>query len=112
LVLINVHAPTEDKDEIEKELFYATLEDVFNTSVGQVRLILGNFNAKIGKEQFHRSTVGIYSLHATSNDNGSKLIDFVVGKGLVIKSTMFPKEGYIIYTSIPGYPLMENIRTR
>jgi len=34
LVLTNVHAHTEDKDEIEKELFYATLEDVFNTSVG------------------------------------------------------------------------------
>jgi hypothetical protein len=47
LVLINVHAPTEDKDEMEKELFYATLEDVFNTLVGQVRLILGDFNAKI-----------------------------------------------------------------
>jgi len=43
--------PTEDKYEIEKELFYATVEDVFNTSEGQIRLILGNFNAKIGKEQ-------------------------------------------------------------
>lgn len=34
MVLINVHTPTEDKDEIEKELVYATLEDVFNTSEG------------------------------------------------------------------------------
>jgi len=81
LVLINVHAPTEDKDEIEKELFYATLEDVFNTSVGQVRLILGDFNAKIVREPIYRNIIGIHSLHATSNDNGSKLIDFAVGKG-------------------------------
>jgi len=64
LVLINVHTSTEDKDEIEKELFYATLEDVFNTSVGQVRLILEDFNAKIGREPCYRNTVGNHSLHA------------------------------------------------
>lgn len=28
----------------------------------------------------------------TSNGNGSKLIDFTVGKGLVIKSSMFPRK--------------------
>jgi len=32
MVLINVHASTKDKDEKEKELFYSTLEDIFNTS--------------------------------------------------------------------------------
>jgi len=32
MVLINVHAPTEDKEEEEKEMFYAALEDTFNLS--------------------------------------------------------------------------------
>lgn len=27
MVLINVHSPTKDKDELEKELLYETLED-------------------------------------------------------------------------------------
>lgn len=50
LVLINVHAPTKFKDEIEKELFYAIFDNMFKTSVSQVRLILGDFHAKIRKE--------------------------------------------------------------
>lgn len=32
------------------------------------------------------------------NDNGSKLIDFAIGKGLVIKSTMFSKKDIYKYT--------------
>lgn len=82
MILINIHVPTDNKDEKEKELFYSTLEDVFNTLVGQVRYILEDFNTK----------VGIHSLHATPNGNGSKLIYFAVGKGLVIKNTMYPRK--------------------
>jgi len=36
MVLINTHTPKEDKDEEEKELFYATLEDTFNLSKGEI----------------------------------------------------------------------------
>lgn len=59
MVLINAHAPTEDKDEEEKELFYATLEDTFNLSKGDIRLVLDDFNAKIGREECYKSTIGI-----------------------------------------------------
>lgn len=70
-----MHAPNGDKDEMEKLLSYATLEDVFNPSEGKDKLLLGEFNAKIGRKQCYRNTVGIYNLHATSNDNSSKLIE-------------------------------------
>lgn len=68
--------------------------------MSQVRLILGDFHTKIGKEQCYRNTVGIHSLYATSNENGSKLIDFAVVKELVIKSTMFPRKDIHKYTWI------------
>jgi len=86
----NAHAPTEDKDEEEKELFYATLEDTFNLSKGDIRLILGDFNAKIGRVECYKSIIRNHSLHVNTNDNGIKLIDFALGKGMVVKSTMFP----------------------
>lgn len=52
IILINVHAPIViKKDRGEKKFFYAKLEDLFNTSVGNVILILGDFNVKVGREQ-------------------------------------------------------------
>jgi len=100
MVLINAHAPTEDKNEEEKELFYATLEDTFSMSKGDIKLVLGDFNAKIGREECHKSTIGNYSLHSSTNDNGTKLIDFALGKGLVVKSTMFQRKDIHKYTWI------------
>jgi len=36
--------------------------------------------------------IGTQSLHTINNDNGTKLIDFATGKGLVIKNTMLPRK--------------------
>lgn len=36
-------------------------------------IVLGDFNAKIGKENFVKSVVGIYSLHDETSPNGLKL---------------------------------------
>lgn len=100
MVLINVYAPTEDKEENHKEIFYATLENVLSTSRDQVKLIMGNLNAKIGKKQCYRNIIGNYSLHATSNNNETKLIDFAAGKGLILQNTMFLRKDIHKYTWI------------
>lgn len=50
MVLINVHAPTEDKDGDGAEVFYATLEDVYESLMGSSWIIVDDFNAKIGRE--------------------------------------------------------------
>jgi len=107
IVLIKAHAPTEEKDDEEKEEFYSTLEDTMDTAVGDLKIVLGDFNAKLGKEAVYRAVIGTHSLHEVSNDNGMKLINFSVGKGLCIKSTMFPRKEIHKYTH-----LMENIRIR
>lgn len=46
MVLINVHAPTEDKTDEEKDEFYFTLEDVMDISLGNVNIVLDHFNEK------------------------------------------------------------------
>jgi len=46
MVIIYVHAPTKDKEEEEKEMFYAALEDTFNQSKGDIRLVLGDLNRR------------------------------------------------------------------
>jgi len=101
IVLINIHGPTNEQDEEEKELFYTILEDVYESVKGNIILALGDFSAKIGRERYYRSITGNQSLHELSNDNGTKLVNFAAAKGLVVKSTMFLRKN--IYNCILKY---------
>jgi hypothetical protein len=38
--------------------------------------MLGDFNAKVGKEDVFKSTIGNESLHEINNDNGVRLVNF------------------------------------
>ena len=53
-------------------------------------IILGDFNAKVGREKIFKPTTGNESLHKYSNDNGVRIVNFSTSKNLVVKSTMFP----------------------
>lgn len=88
--LINVYAPTEEKDNEVKELFYEKLVEVYDGAPKRdIKIVLGDFNAKIGREVYYRPTVGKYSLHENSNENGSRVIDFAASRNMVVSSTYF-----------------------
>lgn len=90
LNVINCHAPTEDKEDNIKEEFYNKLEQVYDTfSKNSIKIILGDFNAKLGHENHYKPTIGPHSLHQQSNENGTKLISFATSKNMLIKSTYF-----------------------
>lgn len=63
------------------------------------KIIVGNLNAK-SREEVHKQIVGRHSLHESSNDNGVRLINFAIGKGVVIGSTRLPRRD--IYINIRG----------
>jgi len=54
-----------------------------------MKILLGDFNAKLGREIF-KPTIGNESLHQYSNDNGVRIVNFATSKNLVVKITMFP----------------------
>jgi len=88
---IIVHIPTEDNSQEEKETFYEDLKSVLNSiPSNRIQIVLGDLNAKVGKETMFSQVVEKHSVHNETNDNGLKLIDLAVRKGLVIKSTMVP----------------------
>ncbi|PSN34712.1 hypothetical protein C0J52_21184 [Blattella germanica] len=90
VAMINVYATTEDKGPQEKDEFYYQLERVLDTlHANDVKIVLGDLNAKIGGEEEFRNTIGRNSLHEISNDNGRRLIDFAESKNLIISSTQF-----------------------
>lgn len=88
--LINAYAPTEDKDNDMKELFYEKLVEVYDRAPKRdIKIVLGDLNAKIGREVFYRPTIGKYSLHENSNDNGTRVVDFAASRNMVASSTYF-----------------------
>jgi exonuclease III len=74
IIVLNVHAPTEDKTDDVKDCFYEELEHVFDKFPKyHKKILLGDFNAKVGREDIFKSTIGNESLHEISNDNGVRL---------------------------------------
>jgi exonuclease III len=87
---LNVHVPTEDKTDDVKDSFYEELECVFDKFLKyRMKILVGDFNAKVGKEDIFKPTVGNESLHEISNDNGVRLVNFAASKNLTVKSTMY-----------------------
>ena len=73
--LINVHAPTNEKMEEIKEEFYILLEQNINEIVRlDIKIILGDFEAKGDKESIYKPTMHNESLHNETNNNGIKMI--------------------------------------
>jgi hypothetical protein len=69
-----------------------------------VKILLGDFNEKVGREDVFKPTIGNESLHKTSNDNGVRVVNFATSENLVVKSTMFrhPKIQKYTWTSPHG----------
>jgi exonuclease III len=91
IIVLNAHAPTEDKDDDRKDDFYEELEQVFDQFPRyHMKILLGDFNAKVRREDIFKPIIGNKSLHKASNDNGVRVINFATSKNLNVKSTTFP----------------------
>jgi hypothetical protein len=55
-----------------------------------MKILLGDFNAKVGREDIFKPTIGNESLHEITNDNGVRVVNFATSKSLTVKSTIFP----------------------
>ena len=89
--VIQVYAPTEDSTEEEKDVFYEQLQAVLNkTHKHDIKIVMGDFNAKVGKyEESRREIMGRHGV-GTMNNNGEKVINFCEQNNLVITGTCFP----------------------
>jgi exonuclease III len=76
IIVLNVHAPTEDKIDDAKDSFCEELERVFDKFPKyHMKILLGDFNAKVDREDIFEPTIGNESLHEISNDNGVRLVN-------------------------------------
>jgi len=76
---------------IQKTVFYDELEQVFDHFPKyHTKILLGDFNAKVGRENIFKPKIGNLSLQQDSNDNGDRIVKFAKSEHLVVKRTMFP----------------------
>jgi len=99
IIVLNVHAPSEEKSDDSKDSFMrirAGFLIIFCKY--HMKILLGDFNAKVERENTFKPTTGNESLHQNSNDNGVRIVNFATSKNLVVKSTMFPYRNIHKYT--------------
>jgi hypothetical protein len=73
-----------------KDITYDELEHVFKKFTRyHIKILLGEFNDEVDKEEILKLANGNESLHKIGND-GVRVVNFATSKSLIVKSTMFP----------------------
>jgi hypothetical protein len=90
ITVLNVHAPTEDKIDDMKGRFYEGLEQVFDKFPKyHMKILLLDFNAKVGSEDIFKPTIWNESLREIHDDNGVRVVNFATSKFLLSKVRCF-----------------------
>jgi hypothetical protein len=55
-----------------------------------MKILLGDFNVKIGIEDIFKPKLGMNVYMKLSNDNGVRVVNFITFKNLIVKSAKFP----------------------
>jgi hypothetical protein len=60
IIVLNVHAPTEDKIDDMKDSFYEELESIFDKFTKyHIRIMLGDLDGKVGREDILNRQLGM-----------------------------------------------------
>ena len=90
ITIVQVYAPTDDKDNDTKEEFYAVLQEVIaRAQRGDKVVVMGDFNARVGNNVLRWSDAMGKHGEEVENDSGRRLLRFCVENDLRIMNTHF-----------------------
>ena len=94
-----LHTLSDEKSDDSIDSFYAELDHVFDHFPEyHMKIMLGDYNAKLERQDIFKPIIGNESLHQDSNDNDVRIGNFATVKSLVVKSMMFPHRNIHEYT--------------
>jgi hypothetical protein len=74
-----MQAPSEEKSDDSKGSYYGELEHVFEPIPKyHMRIQLGYYNARVGRQIIFKLTIRDESLHQNSNDNGVRIRNIAI----------------------------------
>jgi hypothetical protein len=86
-----VHTPCKDKVNEVKDSFCEEIGCVFDQFPRcDMKILLGYFNAQVGREDIFKPTIRNKNSHEISNDNGVTVVNFATSKNLVAKNIPEP----------------------
>ena len=90
LTLVQVYAPTDDTDSVAKDEFYAEVQEVMNrVPRGDRIIVMGDFNARVGKNvKVWKGVIGEHG-EDVENDSGRRLLGFSAENEMKIMNTHF-----------------------
>ena len=91
--------------EYLKVRIYEEMEDVYsmlreaidNTQNRDITIVMGDFNAKIGKQNYNSDICGTYGL-GDQNERGANLLEFCSVNNLAVANTLFQHHPRHLYT--------------
>ena len=96
--IVQVYAPTSAHDDEEIEDMYEEINQLLDSTNSHYTMVIGDFNAKIGKQRSDETNVmGKYGI-GQRNERGDRLIEFAVSRGLYIANGKFQKKGNRLWT--------------
>ena len=91
LQIVQVYAPTSTHEDEEVEEFYAEVSKIMSENKSYYKIVLGDFNAKVGShQQGDGAAVGQYG-YGERNERGTRLVQFATSERLTISNTCFKK---------------------
>jgi hypothetical protein len=87
IVFLNVYAPTEYKIDDIKDSFNERLDRVFDKFPKyHMKILLEDFNVKVGREDIFKQTIGNERLHEICNDTGMRVVNIATSKNVDVPS--------------------------
>ena len=98
IIVLNAHALTEERSDHIKHSFYEELDQVFDHFPKYaMKILLGDFNAKLEREDIFKPKIKSESLRQDSDDNGAGVVRFPLINKIIVKNT-FPRRNIHTYT--------------
>ncbi|XP_065063517.1 craniofacial development protein 2-like [Rhopilema esculentum] len=98
LSIVQCYAPTGAASDEDLEEFYSQLQETLDAIPSRdIKIVMGDMNAKVGTANTATSTYGTCGL-GIRNERGESLIDFCGANELVIANTLFDQHPRRLYT--------------
>lgn len=92
MCVIQVYAPTSDYEDSDVEEFYETINKAIKDNKGKYTVLMGDFNAKLGKQETGEEHIlGKFGI-GQRNRRGDRLIEFALEQNLIVANTFFKKD--------------------